>query len=539
MILIEWILIKFNYLYIEIVFLFDFKSLIFRSIVFFISCMVIIYRKSYMNGDKNSILFVILIFCFVCSIILLIFSPNIISLILGWDGLGLRSYLLVVYYQGKKSNKSGILVAISNRIGDGIILICIGWIYRYGSWNIFMYFDYIFFYNDYIFIIFLTLAGITKRAQIPFSAWLPAAMAAPTPVSSLVHSSTLVTAGVYLIIRYYNYLNLRLVSNFLLFCSCLTIFISGLTANFKFDLKNIIALSTISQMALIIGSLRLGIVEICFFHLLIHAIFKALLFMCAGYFIHNMNGNQDIRLMGSLINQFPLVCLCFNIANLSLCGFPFLPGFYSKDLIIENLLLINLGVIPLFFFLISTGFTIIYTFRLIFYLIFNDLILSSYNNFRDEDYYIIFPIILLLIVSLVSGSCLMWIIFPFNFIFLPLFYKMITLILILFGVFLSWLIYRYRDYTNKIFNFNFFGSILFIYIIIRVYKKTVFNIGNIYIYQIDRGLIVQFGGQGVKSILFKFYYLILNYQFLRNLLSFLFVFIIIFIYLIFYFYIFY
>jgi NADH-ubiquinone oxidoreductase chain 5 len=163
---------------------------------------------------------------------------------------------------------------------------------------------------------------------------LPAAMAAPTPVSSLVHSSTLVTAGVYLLIRF-NFAFSDSLCYFLLFISRITMFMSGLGARFEFDLKKIIALSTLSQLGLIMSILALGGYKLAFFHLLTHALFKALLFMCSGNIIHNVGNCQDIRFIGSLVNFIPLTCVYFNICNLSLCGLPFFRGFYSKDLILE------------------------------------------------------------------------------------------------------------------------------------------------------------------------------------------------------------
>jgi len=161
-------------------------------------------------------------------------SPNIIRILLGWDGLGLVSYCLVIYYQNPKSANAGIVTILSNRIGDVAILLCISWLINFGGWN-FFYLQYLYFARDTWLILGLViLAAITKRAQIPFSAWLPAAIAAPTPVSALVHSSTLVTAGVYLLIRFSYMMGRR---NFLFFVGVLTIFISGLGANFEIDLK--------------------------------------------------------------------------------------------------------------------------------------------------------------------------------------------------------------------------------------------------------------------------------------------------------------
>jgi len=220
-----------------ITFLFDWISLSFISFVSLISSIVIFYRTLYIGGDKNFYRFIILVLLFVMSIFLIIISPNIIRILLGWDGLGLVSYCLVIYYQNEKSANAGILTILSNRIGDIAILLRISWMLNFGSWN-FFYFQYIFStWEVKLVIILVLLRALTRRAQIPFSAWLPAAIAAPTPVSSLVHSSTLVTAGVYLLIRFHSLMGER---KLLFFISLITIFISGLGANFENDLKKLL-----------------------------------------------------------------------------------------------------------------------------------------------------------------------------------------------------------------------------------------------------------------------------------------------------------
>ena len=216
----------------------------------------------------------------------------------------------------------------------------------------------------------IMIAAITKRAQIPFSAWLPAAIAAPTPVSALVHSSTLVTAGIYLLIRF----NCLIISNgfsqILFLLGGLTILIAGLGANFEFDLKKIIALSTLRQLGLIIRILCIGAPILAFFHLLTHALFKALLFICAGVIIHSMKNFQDIRYMGSLIFCLPMTASYINIANLALCGIPFLAGFYSKDLILEVRSFFSVNLLSYFLYYFSTGLTVCYSIRLIYYLLY-------------------------------------------------------------------------------------------------------------------------------------------------------------------------
>jgi NADH-ubiquinone oxidoreductase chain 5 len=252
----------------------------------------------------------------------------------------------------------------------------------------------------------MIFAAITKRAQIPFSSWLPAAIAAPTPVSALVHSSTLVTAGVYLLIRFNVLLIDTLEINILLLISGLTIFIAGLGANFEFDLKKIIALSTLSQLGLIIRVLCLGLRKLAFFHLLTHALFKALLFICAGAIIHNISNSQDIRDMGILSNYLPFTLVCLNVANLALCGFPFLAGFFSKDLILEIVLISNLNFITFFLFFFSTGLTVRYSLRLFYYCFIFNFFSFSLNIIFDFSFIIQKSMMSLIIFAVIGGALL-------------------------------------------------------------------------------------------------------------------------------------
>jgi NADH-ubiquinone oxidoreductase chain 5 len=235
---------------------------------------------------------------------------------------------------------------------------------------------------------------------------LPAAIAAPTPVSALVHSSTLVTAGVYLLIRFNSLLAGNRLGSFLLLISGLTMFIAGLGANFEFDLKKIIALSTLSQLGLIIRILAIGFPKLAFFHLLTHAMFKALLFICAGAIIHNIKNSQDIRFMGGLVYHIPITVACLNTANLALCGIPFLAGFYSKDLILETVLLGNLNIFSFFLYFFSTGLTVCYSFRLVFFSLTGDFNRNSLHPLNDEAYTIIGGIIGLLVLAVIGGSFL-------------------------------------------------------------------------------------------------------------------------------------
>nr|AWV84596.1 NADH dehydrogenase subunit 5 [Anopheles funestus]AWV84661.1 NADH dehydrogenase subunit 5 [Anopheles funestus] len=469
---IEWEVLSLQSMSIVMTFLFDWMSLMFMSFVLLISSLVIFYSNQYMEEDYNINRFILLVLMFVMSMMLLIISPNLISILLGWDGLGLVSYCLVIYFQNVKSYNAGMLTALSNRIGDVALLLAIAWMLNYGSWNYIFYLDMM--KNNFEMMIIgalVMLAAMTKSAQIPFSSWLPAAMAAPTPVSALVHSSTLVTAGVYLLIRFNDLLMNWWMSQFLLLVSGLTMFMAGLGANFEFDLKKIIALSTLSQLGLMMSILSMGFYKLAFFHLLTHALFKALLFMCAGSIIHNMKNSQDIRMMGSLSMSMPLTCSCFNVANLALCGMPFLAGFYSKDLILEMVMLSYVNIFVFFLFFFSTGLTVCYSFRLCFYSMTGNFNSSSLHPLNDSGWVMLFSICFLMVMAVIGGSMLSWLIFlnP-AMICLPLDMKLLTLFVCLLGGFIGYLLSNVGlFFINKalyFYNFtNFVGSMWFMPVI--------------------------------------------------------------------------
>nr|QII41705.1 NADH dehydrogenase subunit 5 [Anopheles sinensis] len=465
---IEWEVLSLQSMSIVMTFLFDWMSLMFMSFVLLISSLVIFYSNQYMEEDYNINRFILLVLMFVMSMMMLIISPNLISILLGWDGLGLVSYCLVIYFQNVKSYNAGMITALSNRIGDVALLLAIAWMLNYGSWNYVFYLEMMG-KNTEMMIIggLVMLAAMTKSAQIPFSSWLPAAMAAPTPVSALVHSSTLVTAGVYLLIRFNVLLMDWWMGQFLLLVSGLTMFMAGLGANFEFDLKKIIALSTLSQLGLMMSILSMGFYKLAFFHLLTHALFKALLFMCAGSIIHNMKNSQDIRMMGSLSMSMPLTCSCFNVANLALCGMPFLAGFYSKDLILEMVMLSYVNMFSFFLFFFSTGLTVCYSFRLVYYSMTGDFNSSVLHPLNDKGWTMLFSICFLMIMAVIGGSMLMWLMFlnP-SMICLPFDMKILTLVVCIIGGVSGYLLSNVSLFFNNkalyFYNFtNFAGSMWF------------------------------------------------------------------------------
>ena len=356
-----------------------------------------------MQNEKNKKGFTLLVLFFVRSIALFIFSLNIVRIYLGWDGLGVTSYALVIYYERDNSLGAGILTVLRNRVGDFIILFCISFIFSLGNW------DFVYFVGDSKYLrVSLILARITKRAQMPFSAWLPAAIAAPTPVSALVHSSTLVTAGVYLLIRF----NLNISSfEWFFYLSSLTGLIAGLRACWEADFKKIVALSTLSQLRIIIVRVSLGLVKTAFFHLIRHAYFKALLFICVGLVIHSW-GSQDAKMLGLSRSVNTLVFIFILISSFSLIGLFFIRGFYSKDLVFEKILSKNLSEMNIILFASLIGFSASYCFRLIQFRCTKESDLKRWSKSSLEKTILVFSIRKLGILSIFGGWSLnIWVFF--------------------------------------------------------------------------------------------------------------------------------
>jgi len=322
--LFEFYLFRLLSLDLTFVFILDYLRLGFFRCVSFIAGVVFLYSVFYIEGTVDSRRFYLLVFLFVVSMILLVFSGNFITTIVGWDGLGLVSFCLVVFYSNSSRLESGLVTVFSNRIGDVFFLLSFLFFFSRGclTWDFFSYF----FSVGFIFFVFF--GAITKSAQIPFSAWLPAAIAAPTPVSSLVHSSTLVTAGVYILIRFnyiFGFFYFRLSKFFFLF----TILLAGLCAILENDFKKIVAMSTLSQLGMMIFIISVGAWVLSFLHIIIHAFFKRILFLSTGSLIGQMRGTQDSRLYGSSLSNFSSF-LYFVVRSLCLSGFPFFFGVLLK-----------------------------------------------------------------------------------------------------------------------------------------------------------------------------------------------------------------
>nr|YP_010872795.1 NADH dehydrogenase subunit 5 [Laemobothrion atrum]WGU50359.1 NADH dehydrogenase subunit 5 [Laemobothrion atrum] len=339
---------------------FDSMSLIFVISVSIIALGVFSFSKSYMEGEIPIHRFEKTLLLFVFSMYIMISSKSLLLSLVGWDGLGLSSILLVMYYYSKSSLSAGTLTMVVNRLGDSALILASGSALCFlGSSTLLS--DKM----SEIFSFLLFLAAATKSAQAPFSSWLPAAMAAPTPVSALVHSSTLVTAGVYLLMRYSD--SLESGSSPLLWVvvsSVVTLYMASLTAMQLYDMKKIIAHSTLSQISLIFFTFSVGMKGLAFFHLITHAFVKATLFLVGGYIISNNGGRQDLRSINFSVKEEPLLSFSLFLALSSLSGMWFLSVFYSKDLIVDSMEDSSYSVVALYLLLLSLSLTSWYSARL-------------------------------------------------------------------------------------------------------------------------------------------------------------------------------
>ena len=314
--------------------LLDSWSSLFSSVVCMITAVVFMFTSVYFSSFNKISYFIWITSLFVLSMLFLINFSDMFFVMLGWDGLGVVSFFLILYYQSPVSSFSALLTVIMNRLGDSILILVICIYFTMSHSTIFLYSS-----HSSILLSFLLLAGLsTKRALFPFSPWLPAAIAAPTPISSLVHSSTLVTAGLYLVLRNYDYLSCY--SSLLSLLTMLGLFTSlyaGLSALVESDLKKVVALSTLSHLGFISFSMGLGWVNLAMFHLLSHALFKSSLFISLGSFISFNYHYQDSRYFSSLSSSSSLFTSIILISEANLFALPFLRGFYSKDYILEAL----------------------------------------------------------------------------------------------------------------------------------------------------------------------------------------------------------
>jgi len=542
-------------------FCFDTLTGVMLVVVTFISTLVHLYSTEYMENDPHLPRFMSYLSLFTFFMLILVTANNFLQMFVGWEGVGLSSYLLINFWFTRiQANKSAIKAMLVNRVGDFFILLGI-----FSMYFIFNTLDYeiIFnlvpeFLNHYFIIgvfkipsidiicIFLFLGAMGKSAQLGLHTWLPDAMEGPTPVSALIHAATMVTAGVFLLARCsFLFEHSSVALNLVMIIGASTAFFAATTGLFQNDMKKVIAYSTCSQLGYMIFACGLSSYEVGVFHLSNHAFFKALLFLGAGSVIHAVADEQDMRKMGGLKNLLPFSYSIMLIGSLALIGFPFLTGFYSKDTILEIAYAkyTTAGHFCYYLGTMAAFCTAFYSTRLLF-LVF----LAEPNgnrvailNAHEGSWRMTFPLFLLSILSISIGfftkeffigfGTNFWgssiFILPKNYLlvdieFIDLFYKQLPLMVTIFGVTLALFIYTFnldKYYSlKKSSSFKVFYNFLsrkwyFDRLYNQLITQNVLYYSYYYTYKdIDRGFIEVFGPSGIINSVNFSHSFIKNFQ---------------------------
>jgi NADH-ubiquinone oxidoreductase chain 5 len=532
-------------------FLFDSLTAVILLVVCSVSTLVHLYSTEYIKSDPHLSRFIAYLSLFTFFILILVTADNFIQIFVGWEGVGLCSYLLINFWFTRlQANKAAIKAILVNRVGDfglclGLFILFIEFgsleyetvfvLAPYVSNKVFWFFGYS--VNLLTFItLFLFVGSVGKSAQLGLHTWLPDAMEGPTPVSALIHAATIVTAGVFLLVRCsplfeYSPITLKIVTVF----GAITAFFAATTGLLQNDLKKVIAYSTCSQLGYMVFACGLSCYNVGLFHLANHAFFKALLFLTAGSVIHAINDEQDIRKIGGLAQLLPFSYSIILIGSLALIGFPFLSGFYSKDIILEiaygsynwtGHFAYNFGVFAAFF-------TAFYSIRLL-HLTFISKprgFKKNYEISHEASFSITFPLFVLSFGSLFFGFIIKDVVIgfgsnffiqaifvhPTNFYisdaeFIPLFIKLIPLFFSIVGFVSSFLLYSFYNHSLFFLKISNFGRPFYVFLNKKWFFDKIYNefftqnyiqiaYNNSYKF-IDKGVLEVFGPYGLSFFVY-------------------------------------